>query len=263
MQHMLYFLISLGATAIGALTGMGGGVIIKPLLDAMGGLNAADIGILSSATVFSMTLISTGRQIRKKTAFFDLKIALPLAAGSFVGGGAGDRLLMGAIAAFRVNGLVVSVQNGCLACFVIVVFLYMRQGERRPTIAMRGVAPTTLTGIFLGMTSSFLGIGGGPINVALILFVFSCGIKTAAACSLITILFAQTSKLAAALLSGDFFTHDLSMLPVMIAGAVIGGWAGSQLNENLSEKAVENAFSGVQVLIFLLCLSNIIRNLNA
>lgn len=31
MQYILYFLIAIGATTVGSLTGMGGGVIIKPL----------------------------------------------------------------------------------------------------------------------------------------------------------------------------------------------------------------------------------------
>lgn len=265
MPYILYFLISLGATAIGAMTGMGGGVIIKPLLDALGSLEAADIGILSSVTVFSMALVSAGRQMHcmacgEKTAV-DLKIAVPLAIGSLFGGGIGDRLLMAAIIALRANGLVVSVQNGCLALLVIAVFFYMRKGVDRPTLNMHGAAPAALAGICLGLISSFLGIGGGPVNVALILFIFSGGIKTATAYSLITILFAQTSKLVSVLFSGDFFAHDLSMLPVMVTGAVIGGWAGSMLNKKLPEKTVEKAFSSIQILIFLLCLSNIVRNL--
>ena len=35
MQYILYFLIAIGATTVGSLTGMGGGVIIKPLMDVM------------------------------------------------------------------------------------------------------------------------------------------------------------------------------------------------------------------------------------
>lgn len=54
----VYFLIALLATTAGAMTGMGGGVIIKPLLDLLGDYDAATIGVLSALTVFVMSLVS-------------------------------------------------------------------------------------------------------------------------------------------------------------------------------------------------------------
>lgn len=260
LKAILYLLISLGATTLGALTGMGGGVIIKPVLDALGDLTAADIGILSSVTVFSMAMISVGKQIRQK-ATVDLKLAIPIAVGSLLGGNWGDWLLTFIIHAFQYNRFVVTAQNICLAILVIAVFLYMKKGERRPVLAVRGVIPAILTGIFLGTVSSFLGIGGGAINVALIIFVFACDVKTATLCSIITILFAQAPKVASVLLTGNYELHNLPMLPGMVAGAALGGWIGSQLNQKFTEKAVEKAFNSVQVLVFFICLSNIFRNL--
>jgi len=260
MIHILYFLISLAATAIGALTGMGGGVIIKPALDALGGLDAANIGILSSVTVFTMSLVSTAKQARQK-AEINLKMAIPLAAGSLLGGVAGERMLTVIIEAANANSTVVIVQNSCLALIIIIIFIYMGKEKRCPSLNLQGILPALLAGVLLGTISSFLGIGGGPINVALIIFLFGCGIKTAAVCSIITILFAQASKLAFVLVSGAFFSHDLTMLPFMVVGAVIGGWAGSQLNKTLPEKTVEKVFNNVQVLVFLICMYNIFQNL--
>ena len=36
MQYIIYFFLALVSTTIGSLTGMGGGVIIKPLMDVLG-----------------------------------------------------------------------------------------------------------------------------------------------------------------------------------------------------------------------------------
>ncbi len=36
MNYIIYFLLTLFATSVGSLTGMGGGVIIKPIMDVMG-----------------------------------------------------------------------------------------------------------------------------------------------------------------------------------------------------------------------------------
>lgn len=260
MGYLLYFFIALAATTAGAMTGMGGGVIIKPVLDLLGDFPAAGIGVLSSVTVLAMALVSAGTQLRKK-ATQDIKVTVPLATGSLLGGCIGDRLLATTIGIIRVNRLVVVLQNICLAAVILAVFAYMRMGERRPVLNARGVAPAVLSGLFLGIVSSCLGIGGGPVNVALILFVFACDIKAATACSILVILFAQVSKLASALLLGDFFSHDLSMLPAMVAGALLGGWLGTRFNQRVPDSVVEKAFAAVQALVLLVCLFNILHNL--
>lgn len=63
---LIYFLVAVMATTIGATAGIGGGIIIKPILDFMGGYNLETIGILSSFTVFSMAIVSIIKQIRYK-----------------------------------------------------------------------------------------------------------------------------------------------------------------------------------------------------
>lgn len=260
MGHILYFFVVVAATAAGALTGLGGGVIIKPVLDVFGDYDVATIGILSSATVFVMALVSIVKQSRQKI-IPDLKMISALASGSLIGGSMGQKILTFIIASFPNGHMVITVQNLCLAVIILMVYMYMRIGEHRPTLSRHGIIPALLTGIILGTVSSFLGIGGGPVNVALIIFVFDWNIKAATYCSIITILFAQSSKLSSVLLSGVFLSHDLAMLPVMITGAVIGGWIGSDLNKRLSKKSVEKTFNGVQILVLFICLLNIFRNI--
>ena len=101
----------------------------------------------------------------------------------------------------------------------------------------RGIVPSLLAGGFLGVCSSFLGIGGGPINVALIIYLFSYDTKTATICSLVTILLAQVSKLCSVAFTTGFAVYDLSIAPVMVIGAVAGGFLGASLNKYFSEKA--------------------------
>lgn len=260
MRYTIYFGIALAATTLGALTGMGGGVIIKPVLDVLGDYDASTINLLSSVTVFVMALVSVEKQLRQGTVI-NIRMAASLAVGSLLGGNIGQIILAGVIAAFQAGRMVVAVQNICLALLIMIVFLYLGKGKKRLTLGLQGILPVLLTGVTLGIISAFLGIGGGPVNVALIVFVCSCEMKTAAVYSIITILFAQVSKLATILLSGTFLSHDLSMIPVMIPGAVLGGWAGSCLSKRLSGKAVEKAFGGVQLLVLIICLFNIFRNL--
>ena len=122
-------------------------------------------------------------------------------------------------------------------------------------------AALTAGGCVPGNVLSFLGIGGEPINVALIIFLFSYTTKTATVCSLVTILFAQISKLAMIAAGAGFEAYDLSIAPVMIVGAIAGGFLGASLNKQFSEKSVERAFNGVQILVLAITVYNIVYNL--
>ena len=155
------------------------------------------------------------------------------------------------------------VQNVVLSLLILAVFLYMKNKSRIPSQELRGVVVSLLVGVFLGICSSFLGIGGGPINVALIIYLFSFDTKTATVCSLVTILFAQISKLTTVALTTGFGVFDLSIAPVMIVGAIAGGFIGASLNKKCSEAAVEKAFNAVQLLVLAISIFNIVRNLAA
>ena len=257
MTYALYFLISLIATTLGAVSGMGGGVIIKPALDLIGQYDAAAIGVLSSITVLAMALVAVRRQAAAK-ANLRAKIAVPLALGAAGGGIAGERLFA-AIAAQSANGRVVVMQNACLALLIVCIFVYMRLRGRVKSLELHGILPAALIGLLLGLLSSFLSIGGGPMNVALILFAFSFDLKTATLCSLTVILFSQAAKLAMVFIDGGFARYDLTMLPVMVASAVLGGLIGSALNKKMGERGVQGVFNGVQAVVLVCCGVNIVR----
>ena len=225
---MIYFLIAIGATTVGSLTGMGGGVIIKPLMDVLHDFDVQTIGVISSLTVFSMSVVSIGKQMLARTKI-PFGTAIPLALGSVVGGLAGE------VDALQANAAVTVVQNVVLGLLILAVFLYMKNKSHIPSKHLEGIVVSLLVGVFLGICSSFLGIGGGPINVALIIYLFSFDTKSATVCSLVTILFAQISKLGTVALTTGFGVFDLSIAPVMIVGAIAGGFIGASLNKKFSE----------------------------
>ena len=74
-------------------------------------------------------------------------------------------------------------------------------------------------------------------------------------------LFAQISKLTTVALTTGFSGFDLSIAPFMIVGAILGGFIGASLNKKCSEKTVEKAFNGVQLLVLGITVFNIIRTL--
>ena len=61
MSLLCVFAVCFSACIAGAICGIGGGVIIKPVLDALGILDVASISFLSGCTVLSMTAYSVLR----------------------------------------------------------------------------------------------------------------------------------------------------------------------------------------------------------
>lgn len=79
--------------------------------------------------------------------------------------------------------------------------------------------------------------------------------------SLVTVLCAQISKIAITALGTVFAGYALSIAPVMVVEAIAGGFICAGLNKRFSEKAVERAFTGVQLLALAITVYNIVWNL--
>ncbi len=72
---VIYFFIIVFANTIGSISGMGGGIIIKPMMDAIGMHSLVEIAFYSSTAVLSMSIFSTWRQF-KNPININIKLAL-------------------------------------------------------------------------------------------------------------------------------------------------------------------------------------------
>ncbi|MEG0565900.1 MAG: sulfite exporter TauE/SafE family protein, partial [Hungatella sp.] len=79
--YVIFLAVSFGASIVGAICGIGGGVLIKPLLDAFGVLSVSAISFLSGCTVLSMSCYSVGKAKLSGESLVDGKIGTPLAIG--------------------------------------------------------------------------------------------------------------------------------------------------------------------------------------
>ena len=85
-MSLVIFAIAFFASVIGAICGIGGGVIIKPLLDAIGIADVAQISFLSGCTVLSMSCYSVMRALAARESTVRFRTATPLAIGAAIGG---------------------------------------------------------------------------------------------------------------------------------------------------------------------------------
>jgi uncharacterized membrane protein YfcA len=252
IMGILYFLIVLAATTAGAIAGVGGGVIIKPALDALGHFNIETIGVLSSVAVLSMAIVATARRFIQGLRI-DKKIVL-LSVGAIAGGIAGKEVFYLLIE--NINPGIVKIIQSSLIALLMVVILFK---NRIPKAHIKSLVAVFLTGLVLGMLASFLGIGGGPVNVAVLYILLNMDIKKAAAGSIFIILMAQASKIAAISLTGGFAGYDLKMLWYMIPAGITGGLLGSWLHNKISEKAIHLLFDITVGVVIAICAFNIIR----
>ena len=130
-----------------------------------------------------------------------------------------------------------------LLLMLLAVFLFMKGKGKIPTYQVKNLAVTALAGLSLGMLSAFLGIGGGPLNIALLAFLFSMDSKTCAVNSIYIILFSQTASFLSTLLGGRVPEFSPVMLGLMIAGGVGGGFLGSALVKKMDNAKVDRFFT--------------------
>ena len=71
---------------IGAICGIGGGVIVKPVLDSMGIMSVETVSFLSGLMVMSMSVYSIGKTVLAKEVRFDARTGIMLSLGAVAGG---------------------------------------------------------------------------------------------------------------------------------------------------------------------------------
>jgi uncharacterized membrane protein YfcA len=261
MIYIIYALVILVATSIGALSGLGGGVIIKPLLDLLGVHDPATINIYSSIAVFVMCCVSLVKQLRKGFEF-NKTMVLSVSAGSLLGGVAGETVFSTLTRSFDTH-LIKATQSGVLTLVLALVFVYTLRQDTMPSFNHTDPPTIFAEGFVLGALAVFLGIGGGPLNMAALGLLFSLGPKEGAVYSLAIIFFSQLSKLVLSATSGALWAVDLSFVPFVVLPAIAGGFIGTHFNHMLPEHKVRRIYVIVMGLLPLISLYNCLTNVLA
>jgi uncharacterized membrane protein YfcA len=262
IRLLVFFAIAFSASIAGAISGIGGGIIIKPLLDAVSHLSAGEINFLSGATVLSMSIVSL---LRSKGSGVRLegRRGSALAAGAVAGGLAGKELFNAALDFFSAPALVKAVQSAILLCLTALVFFYMLNKKNVRSKNINSILFCVLTGCLMGVLSAFLGIGGGPINIMVISWAFSMDSKSCALHSLYTIFLSQAASLILTLLSGRMPPVSPPSLAVLVCGGIAGGLAGSAISGFMKNEHVDKFFSVILAAVMLLSVYNFVRFVQA
>ena len=152
-----------------------------------------------------------------------------------------------------------AVQAGCLLVITLGTLIYTLRKDRIKTRRVSNAAVCILIGLVLGIFSSFLGIGGGPINLVVLFYFFSMDTKTAAQNSLYIILFSQIASLANTLITKSVPEFGLGLLVIMVGCGILGGAAGRVVNRRMDGAMVNKLFVGLMAVIMMICGYNIVK----
>ena len=234
-------------------------MIIKPALDAFGIMDVSTISFLSGCTVLSMSTYSVIKSKRSGSSKINQETGVPLALGAAIGGVTGQYLFQ-IIKRMSANpDRVGAIQAICLMIVILGTLLYTIFKSRIKTHKIESKAVCAVIGLLLGIMSSFLGIGGGPINLVVFFYFFSMDTKTAAENSLYTILFSQIASVLYSIVSGSVPDFSIGMLVLMVASGIFGGACGRSFNKKLESHVVDRLFIGLMIVMIFINVYNIYK----
>lgn len=260
VNAILYFLLTFFACMIGGVSGLGGGIIIKPVMDAMGELDISSINALSSITILTMTTVSIVKS-RENARGVNLRMVVTISLGGIVGGVVGHELFTMFVDSLQNNTLATMVQSGMLILLLGTVIVEELNRKRLPVYQYDSLPVLFVMGLFTGTIGAFLGIGGGLINKPLLILLVGLSTKSAAYGSLSIIFFSQLSNVIAMGVSTGYAQVDTSILPFMMVGAVVGGMAGSKIAVSISNAKFDRFFLYTLTMVLILNALTLMRNI--
>lgn len=259
MLYFICFLVSFAACILGTVCGMGGGIIIKPVLDATGVMPVASVTFLSGCTVIAMSCWNVGKTVLKKESVLELHCTPYLAVGAALGGLAGKQLFNLIAAQFSDRNMAGGVQACLLFLATLATLVHTMQKDKLPPKHIQSPVAAVLIGLFLGLLGAFLGIGGGPFNVAALCYFFSMPTKKATQNSLLIVLFSQLASTLQMVLTSGSPQVDFFLLAGMMVVAVAASEVGRQIHSRINDRQATVWLEGAMVLIMMISIYNVVK----
>lgn len=253
---LIAFLVSIAAGGFGSMVGIGGGLVIVPLLSVVLGYDVKVAIAASLIGVIATSLSASPRYI--KSGIADRRLGMLLLVAAALGG------LAGGVTAGYLDGRTLSLLFALLLAGVALRMLWQIRHPvvRAPvdeadiasgfassyvepttghevTYRARRVLPGTVVSFFAGNVSGLLGVGGGVINVPTMNVLMQVPIRVATTTS--TYMLAATAAASAVVYLASGQLDPLLAAPVAL-GVIVGARVGARLSMRLSQDVLRLAF---------------------
>ena len=232
---MFYFLLSLMTSTLGSLIGIGGGIILRPILKYHGELSVS-ASALSTFTVFFMALFSTYRYRKDKKINYRV--------GGYLGIMIFPASMLGTIAIKFFSERFIGFAYILTLLFLIVI---MRLRKFFIKIVISKFIKFLII-VFIGCMAGFLGIGGGPFLIPLLLFIFSVDEDKVFGTAVFIVLISSFFSLVQHIFEMNI--DYLKAVPLLL-GAYIGSKIGTGLNKKIENSIIIKIYNYVIVGLLL------------
>jgi len=256
--------LSIFAGVVGAMLGLGGGIIIVPALTLLIGL---PIRYAIGASIVSVIATSSGAAAAYvRGGLANLRIAIALEVATTIGA------VSGAFIAGHVPVRVLYIVFGLLMAYSTIAMLerlklelpgdvpydplanrlkfhgdyYDQALRRRVAYAATGVVPGGFMMYGAGLVSGLLGIGSGSFNVLALDVTMRLPVKVSAATSIFMIGVTAAASAGVYFARGDI--HPLVAAPVAL-GVLLGAWGGTRTMGRLRSTTLRKLFAPVLAVI--------------
>ncbi len=220
--------LAAGSSAVATMVGLGGGLIIVPVLLFMG---------LSPSVAASASLAATLSNAAASTAAYARQGRIDYREGMIMGAMAAPGSVLGAVwssdAEPGIFGLLLA---SALAAAAVYIFARSRLRSRGASHGYIVAVLSAAASVFAGMVSSFFGIGGGVVFVPFLVVVLGMGMMRAAPTSMFALILTSTAGVAAHAALG----HSDAVLALLLsAGGLVGGLAGARISLVMGERYLQ------------------------
>ena len=234
IDQLWFVLLGLAAGILGSMLGLGGGIIMVPVLTFLG-VSPATAASNSLFAALSNAIASTISYSKQKRIVFSLGLKLGLLS---VPG-----TVLGAIISTDVTPDIFKILFGLiLIASAAYIFLRKKLESKEPSLSYPMMIFVTAASFFAGIISAFFGIGGGIIFVPLMVAGMGMMIKKAAPTSQLILLFSSLSGVVVHSVLGH---PDFTQAGFLAIGSFFGGLIGARLSIDIKERYLQIFISTV------------------
>ena len=241
---IILVIIGFGSGILGSLIGVGGGIVMTPVLTYMG-FSPAVIASSSLIAVFATSISSTLTYIGKKyiNYWLGVKLALPAIPGSIVGGFFSNFI---SLEYFKIYFAILLTAVGLYIFFKNKIINKTLDRTPKPLFYLILISGTFGAGII----SSFFGIGGGIIFVPILVIIYKLKMINASPTAQFTLLISTiTGLLTHIILEHPDYSYGIALAFGAFFGAQLGSRSIHLVNENILSKIF--SFSLIMIAINL------------
>ena len=247
LEYLEFFGIGILDGVIAGLLGIGGGVLILPILTYIMGVEWKIATAISTIQITFASLFGTiFKWLQKNINFrYAILFGIPTGIARFFGSYFTD----------RIPGLTIKFIYLASVLLALVLFFIKRKDQGIEMSEEAGVRKVPVKrdyliiiplGLVAGFGLGILGIGGGFLYVPILILLCGLPLKVAIGTSLMVVLFNAAPGLAGKLLSVKF---DIWIGVAVALGAIAGSRIGTYLSKKLSSKVIRIIFIVLLVII--------------